>query len=416
MQIFYIIIIVLHWTKINNSFGFIQKNINTDTSKFFSFQKWINKKKIDPEPEVEPLLKIKNDIDDDMDLKKKYAYHWFVVEEFKNIKTKQIYKTTILEKEYIFWKDSQNRFMAMDNYCNHRGADLSKGNIRRNRVVCPYHGAEFNRKGELCKIPGMTIENKLSLSPCFHQDTYPIVEINGWVYINTVSKRIYEPSSNTTSIYIEPESKDSNYCCLFLKSEINAPSRLVSENLLDIIHISYVHTFGNKENPLPLNDPIAFTKTDIPTRYAIHYFYKSGKRSFVKRFFQFADLHIENEFILPHTVVSRVTFGESTKTIITFSLPKRENETTLFMKVYRNFVYYPNASFLYSIYNSIMNRMIMKIVRQTIEEDVKILENINTTKINGNYNVKFDRFPNMYRKMYEKIYSKKEKIDDSIMK
>lgn len=374
----------------------------------FSFKKWINKKPT----KLEEPLRIINNVED-TNIKNKYAYHWFVVEESKNIKTKQIYKTTIRAKEYLFWKDSQNHFTAMDNYCNHRGADLSKGKIRRNRIVCPYHNAEFNRKGELCKIPGMNIENKSTLSPCFHQDTYPIVEVNGWVYINTVSKRIYEPSSNTTSIYIEPESKNPTYHCLFLKSEINAPSRIVSENLLDVIHISYVHTFGNKENPLPLNDPIAFMKKDIPNHYAIHYFYKSGKKSFVKRFFQLADLHIENEFVLPHTVVSRVKFGESTKTIITFSLPKNENQTTLFMKVYRNFVYYPNPSIFGSIYNFVMNKIVMKIVRETIEEDVKILENIKVDKVNGKYNVKYDRFPNMYRKMYDKIYSKNEKIDDS---
>jgi phenylpropionate dioxygenase-like ring-hydroxylating dioxygenase large terminal subunit len=400
MHFFYIILIL-------NTFSdsFFQRNINTP--KIITFQKWTNK----TPPQVEPLPLMDNTTES-IHIKNKYAYHWFVVEESKNIKTKQIYKTTIRGKEYIFWKDSENRFTAMDNNCNHRGADLSKGKIRRNRVVCPYHSAEFNRKGELCKIPGMNIENKSTLAPCFHQDTYPIVEVNGWVYINIVSKRLYEPSSNISSIYIEPESKDPNYHCLYLKNEINAPSRIVSENLLDVIHISYVHMFGNKENPLPLNDPIAFMKRDIPNHYAIHYIYKSGKKSFVKRYFHLADLHIENEFILPHTVVTRVKFVKSVKTIITFSLPKDDNQTTLFMKVYRNFVYYPNASFLGSVYNFFMNRMIMHIVRNTIKEDVRILENIDINKVNGKYNVKYDLFPNMYRKMYDKIYSKNEKIDD----
>jgi phenylpropionate dioxygenase-like ring-hydroxylating dioxygenase large terminal subunit len=388
------IITLISLLKINNGF-MNQNNIkNNGNSRFFPFFK----------PETQPVLSKTNELEEKK-LDQKYAQHWFVVEESQKVKVKTLYKTMIREKEYVFWKDSQHQFTAMENHCNHRGADLSKGTIRRNRIVCPYHSGEFNRKGELCRIPGMAIDNSSSLEKCFHQDTFPMVEINGWIYINTVSKRLYEPIDKKTNIYIEPESKNTDFHCLYLKSEIKAPSRIVSENLLDVIHISYVHTFGNKENPLPLNDPIAYMKKDLPNHYAIQYFYKSGKKSFVKRFFQLADLQIENEFILPHTVVSRVRFGDSTKTIITFALPITQNTTTLFMKVYRNFVYCPNPSIFGSIYNYIMNKIVTKIVRETIEEDVKILENINVEKVNGKYNIKYDRFPNMYRKMYDKIYS-----------
>ena len=355
-----------------------------------NFIKWLK-----PKPKPPPVLSL---IDTDTELERKYMLQWCVVEESNNIETKKLYKTTIREKEYVFWKDSQNQFTAMDGYCNHRGADLSKGYIRRTRVICPYHSAEFNRKGELCKIPGMEIQNTSTLANCFHQDTYPIVEINGWVYLNTVSKRIYECKNYT--IYSEPEAGDTDYHCLFLKTEIKAPARLVCENLLDVIHISYVHTFGNRENPLPINEPISFMKRDVPYHYSIHYFYKSGKQSFARRFFQLADLQIENEFILPHTIISRVRFGDSIKTIMTHSLPRNKGETTLFMKVYRNFMYCPNPSIFGSIYNYIMNRIVMRIVRETVKEDVNILENIQVDKVDGKYNVKYDRFPVMYRKMY----------------
>jgi hypothetical protein len=205
-------------------------------------------------------------------------------------------------------------------------------------------------------------------------------------------------------VFIEPEAANAQYTCIYLQSKIHAPSRLVSENLLDVIHISFVHTFGNAADPLPMNDPIAFMKKDFANHYAIHYFYKSGKRSLVTRIFHYADLHIENEFILPHTVVSRVRFGDCTKTIMTFALPTTERNTTLFMKVYRNFFYFPNAGFFGCIYNTIMDKMVTRIVRETVQEDVNMLENINVDKINGKYNVKYDRFPNMYRKMYDKIY------------
>jgi phenylpropionate dioxygenase-like ring-hydroxylating dioxygenase large terminal subunit len=166
-----------------------------------------------PQPVLQPT-----DTLEERELDRRYRQHWFVIEESQNIKVNTPYKSMIREKEYVFWKDSQNQFCAMDNYCNHRGADLSSGKIRRTRVVCPYHGAEFNRKGELCKIPGMEIEteNRSKLKTCFYQDTYPILEMNGWVYINTISKQMYECKNHT--IFIEPESRDQKYHCLYLKS------------------------------------------------------------------------------------------------------------------------------------------------------------------------------------------------------
>jgi len=361
------------------------------------FIKWINKNK----PKTNPVLSLENK--EEYKITNKYQLQWFVVEESKNIIPNQLYKTMIREKEYVFWKDDNHKYTALDNYCNHRGADLSKGTIRKNHAICPYHGGEFDHEGKLCKIPGIEVNNETNLSKCFHQDHYPITEINGWVYLNTISKNFLNNTDYDT-IYIEPESRDPAFHCLFLKSEINAPSRIVCENLLDVIHISYVHTFGNKQNPLPLNDPIVFTKKGFPNHYAIHYFYKSGERSFIRRFLQMPDLQIENEFILPHTIISRVKFGESTKTIVTFSLPKSENKTILFMKVYRNFIFNQSFFMFSSIYNHIMNIIVRKVVRETILEDVKILENINIEKVNGKYNLKYDRFPNMYRKMYKKIY------------
>ena len=97
-----------------------------------------------------------------------------------------------------------------------------------------------------------------------------------------------------------------------------------------------------------------------------------------------------------------MTFGRYIKTIITFALPETKNRTRLFMKVYRNFVYSKYNTIFGMIYNYIMDQMTIKIVRETIAEDVKILENIHLDKVDGKYNVKYDRFPYMYRKLYEK--------------
>ena len=65
-------------------------------------------------------------------------------------------------------------------------------------------------------------------------------------------------------------------------------------------------------------------------------------------------------------------------------------------------MFYPNKGIFGAIYNYFMNIMVLRVVRETVQEDVKILEGLNAEKFNGKYNVKYDRFPNMYRKMYDK--------------
>jgi nitrite reductase (NADH) small subunit len=36
------------------------------------------------------------------------------------------------------------RIYAMDNVCVHRGGSLGQGSVERGKVVCPWHGWEFN--------------------------------------------------------------------------------------------------------------------------------------------------------------------------------------------------------------------------------------------------------------------------------
>jgi len=162
-------------------------------------------------------------------LNDKYNLNWYVIEESKNIKLNTLYKITLLNKDYVVWKNN-NSYYAMNNDCSHRGALLSNGKLINNNVVCPYHEAEFNSHGKLCKIPGTNNFNN-SLS-CYNQDIYNIIEKNGWIFLNTISKKLYNPLLNLTDIYESFEENNINYSSIYTNSIINANNRLVSENLL----------------------------------------------------------------------------------------------------------------------------------------------------------------------------------------
>ena len=104
---------------------------------------------------------------------------------------------------------------------------------------------------------------------------------------------------------------------LFINQIFKTYPRIVTENSLDIMHIAFVHTFGNKNSPNPLNEPVIEKINDNKYHFKITYQYKSGTGSIVSKIFNIENLTVENEFILPHTTIARVKFGDFVSTVVT---------------------------------------------------------------------------------------------------
>ena len=49
------------------------------------------------------------------------------------------------------------KFAAMDNICTHHGGPLGQGVISKGKVVCPWHGWEFDPKTGQTPVPGEKI-------------------------------------------------------------------------------------------------------------------------------------------------------------------------------------------------------------------------------------------------------------------
>ena len=456
-----------------------------------------------------------------------FQLQWYVIAETKNLRPNTPYEAKIWGKTYVYWKDRQNQYYAIQNICNHRGAVLSKGTINQetNCIQCPYHGLEFDGKGTLKKIPGQTLGSK-PMPNFWNQPHYPILEKEGWLYLNIVPEDVYNTEkiskkSLEQTLYIEPESS------MFPSSRVfcNIPSiptyaRIVSENLLDILHITYVHSFGNRESPTPLNEPLPYTlrayntegiltsfshlenqsinritttTTDvsefspfsitkqhrknkqqrsisnkarailfrnhvysllnpittitkrfftpekqnitetkyvlqstnetIPSKnqhYGIRYLFETNQNSVIRKVFHYHHIIIETEFLLPHLTVSRVRFGPFYKTVVSFTLPVSEKETHLFIKLYRNYWVkesvptfpFPFSLFSYllgTVVESLSDSLTLWMLKETFKEDAGILERLsNDVEQQGKYNLKYDKFPYLYRNLYKKYIHTKE--------
>ncbi len=48
----------------------------------------------------------------------------------------------------------KDEFYAIDNECSHEGGPLCEGEVEDHKVICPWHGAEFDLKsGKVLRLP-----------------------------------------------------------------------------------------------------------------------------------------------------------------------------------------------------------------------------------------------------------------------
>ena len=170
----------------------------------------------------------------------------------------------------------------------------------------------------------------------------------------------------------------------------NCYSRILSENSLDIMHIAFVHSFGNIKRPNPIReDP---PKLVGPNHYKSTYFYEAGEDSIARKAFGVTNLTIENEFILPHTTVARVIFGDYVSTVITFALPIGDKKSKLFVKTYRNFWE-----------NKFGDALTRNTMLKTMLQDKAVVESIAFDAMDGKFNMKFDKLQNTYKSFYKRF-------------
>jgi phenylpropionate dioxygenase-like ring-hydroxylating dioxygenase large terminal subunit len=319
-------------------------------------------------------------------------------------------KVTIRDKKYIVWK-SNNQYYSLNDVCSHQGSSFLNCETMQEKIVCPYHGYTFDgENGHLLNIPGLSFMD----SQCQHIQAFKVVEKADMVYLNTVPVSTPEEKEWITedAIYVEPEFNDISQRVVCIQENFEHYAKFVSVNSLDICHIGFVHTFGNRESPNPLNRFSIKKIDDVENHYRVTYEYMAGKDSLVNKIFNYNNLIVENEYILPHTTVARIKFGGYTSTIITYALPESMFKTRLFVKAYRSYWNLnlekksPLYSFVYIL--NVLGDLITKYTMEsTLKQDKAIVDNIDKTSyqgMHGKFSIIYDMFSNHYKNNYRELY------------
>lgn len=303
------------------------------------------------------------------------------------------YDITNRPKRFIFndypitvYRDYNNEIVALSDICVHRGASLSQGKLlNTNCLQCPYHGWEY-KNGLVENVPGFP-ETKKGL---FGVPQFEIKVFNDDVYIcPTYDINSQKGNNYNHTVFIPPEANNTDFARVSGVRHLQRPNNLVTENVLDMMHISYVHSFGNSLAPVPFK--IDYEDIDeLSGRTTFHY--TAGPTSMSRLIGGAKYVEVENEFHLPDVTVTRVKANNIIKTIVTHCYPVGKNESILHFDLYRNFFTTPLVDGLFEYQ--------MKI---TLDEDVRILNQIYDDYILGFMSNKFDVTQTKYREKIKKL-------------
>lgn len=335
---------------------------------------------------------------------------WYPVGFSKDFST-SVKRVTVRDVNYAVWRDKAE-YYAIRDCCSHQGSSFLSGETYQNTVTCPYHGYIFDgNNGELVDIPKMRHIPSCSQNiECFR-----VVEKGDVVYLNTIplKKELNnrEKYIDDSSIFVEPEYYDSEKRVVCLTEDFEHYAKLVTVNSLDICHIGFVHTFGNRESPNPLRSSNIIQMNDTDFHYKIQYVYSAGEKSIVNMVYNYDRIIVENEYVLPHSTVARVIFGEYSSTIITHALPVSKFKTKLFVKAYRSYWCHDlnknkfdfMLPLLYLI-NVIGDKVTENTMYKTLKQDKAIVDNIDKTDYEGKFSILYDKFSNHYKHFYKTFY------------
>ena len=71
---------------------------------------------------------------------------WYAVLESREVGTKPVSVLRMGER-LVFFRDASGNLECLADRCCHRGVALSAGEIRRDHIMCPFHGLEYDRRG-----------------------------------------------------------------------------------------------------------------------------------------------------------------------------------------------------------------------------------------------------------------------------
>lgn len=177
---------------------------------------------------------------------------WYIACKSTQVKHNAPYGTTVLGQSIVLWRDASGAAHALEDYCPHRGAKLSRGEVHAGNIACRYHGITLDATGTIVRVPAMPecpLEGRQAVM------AYAVCEAGDavFVYIPSVARPTAPP------LPLPAELTDPAWTGFLCASAWDCSYRYALDNLVDPMHGCYLHAdsftlaFGAKQDIMKLS-------------------------------------------------------------------------------------------------------------------------------------------------------------------
>ena len=173
-----------------------------------------------------------------VDLLSPFPEGWYFVARRKTIENKRLLQKTWLGRQIVVWCNDDGEVCAAESVCPHLGADLSPeagGRVRDGRLVCPFHGFEYDVTGQCVATPFAPAPKLARLK------VYETREILGLVFA------WWGMDGRPPQWQLPPSpSNDGDWSSMeFWSVRFAGHPQETTENSVDFGHLRYVHGYDN---------------------------------------------------------------------------------------------------------------------------------------------------------------------------
>jgi len=159
---------------------------------------------------------------------------WYLAAWGHHLKPGELFPRIILNEPIVLFRDADGRAIAFEDRCPHRFAPLSRGKLREGRLMCGYHGLEFDTSGACVRNP----HGSGKIPAGARVRSYPVVERHAALWIWMGDKDADPALIPDFGVLDNPDHAD----VLRLDYMVmDAPYELIVDNLLDCSHTCFVH-------------------------------------------------------------------------------------------------------------------------------------------------------------------------------
>jgi phenylpropionate dioxygenase-like ring-hydroxylating dioxygenase large terminal subunit len=155
---------------------------------------------------------------------------WYMAAWESEIEGDTLLSRKLLDRQMLVFRLAAGGYVMMEDRCAHRFAPLSLGRREGDLIVCGYHGLTYDRTGACVRNPFAD-----RIPPRARVDVMPVVAKDGILWF-------WPGDPLRAEVADVPDFSGLAPSALRSRIDIAADYQLVTDNLMDLSHIEFVHT------------------------------------------------------------------------------------------------------------------------------------------------------------------------------